>query len=204
MRLSLAEVGETKRGTICDMVAKTAARLPLVTLAASNDDLSLAALVNMLTRLSEATRGNMRLLIDRPVTPYLTVPANDATRNVLTPQSVAMGWAAANDIDVVACADTVATAAVLTDPWAGNVGPSICRWHFVARKALCAMQEAPGATHVGVFDRWTASSRGAAYSLDHVTHDQISRMTIHMGCDVPVSSSPSVGKAPFHWMLPTR
>ncbi len=204
MRSSLDEMGEMKRGAICDMVAKTAARLPLVTLAASNDDLSLAALVSMLARLSEATRGNMRVLVDRPVTPYLTVSANDGAVNLLTPQSIAVGWAAANDIDVVACADTVAPAAVLIDPWASNVGPSICRWHLVARKALSAMQEAPGATHVGVFDRWTASGRGAAYSLDHVTDNQVPRMTIHMGCNVPVSGSLEVGKAPFHWMLPTK
>lgn len=198
MRSALDHHDQLRRSFLYDFVAQIAGKTPLVTVAASNDDMSFAAVIKMLDSLKAATRGQVRLLVDRPVNDQLNIPGS----TTFSVQAIATAWAAANDVDVESCADTVANQAVLTDPWAIDPSSSIRRWHYVARNVVNAVNRVSLATHVGVFDQWTASRNGVDRSLRHVTDYQFPRVTIHMGGNVPVSQG--VGQASFDWMVPLK
>lgn len=202
---NLDRAAAAKRDVLCDFVAAKAARAQLVTIAASNDDLPLSALVSMLERLRVAKREAVRLIVNIPLNPYLSVPANDSEADVLpSAPSVAASWAATNNIDVVSCAQRPVPADVLHDPWENNPSASILYWHWLAREVIQHLKQEPDVTHIGIFDDWTASGRGVSYSLDHVTSQEVSRVTLHMGADVPGTSNRRINKAPFRWMLPLK
>lgn len=199
-----ARVDGSKRDVVYDVVARNAVRARLITLAASNDDLPLTALLAMLGKLRQVTRGAMRLVVDRPLTHDALLSANDAS--ALTAQRVAVGWAAANDVEVVSCANKPAPADVLTDPWARDpsASRSIRYWHALAHNVVDLLREERVARHVAIFDEWTASGRGVGYSLDHVTDIAFPKVSLHMGCDLPSTVDRNIQQAPFDWRLPIK
>jgi hypothetical protein len=202
---NLDRAAAAKRDVLCDFVAAKAARAQLVTIAASNDDLPLSALVSMLERLRIAKRDAVRLIVNIPLNDYLGTPANDSVADELpSAPIVGASWAAASNIDVVSCAQRPVPADVLHDPWENNPSASILYWHWLAREVIQQIKKEPEVTHIGIFDDWTASARGVSYSLGHVTNQEVPRVTLHMGADVPGTSNRRINKAPFRWMLPLK
>lgn len=195
---------EAKREFALQIVAEAAVKNQLITLAASNDNVSIGALVGMLDRLKRATQRDLHVVIDGPPSNF---PANDIDVGHISSsnyQLAALQWCVDRGVGVSSLSPVTPPPIVNSDPWRLDPKAAICHWHAMARELDRVRAEVPRyPIIVGVFKQWTASRRGIGLSIRHVAHP-ITRTSIHVGSGIPVSVDPDVGQAQYSWVVPTR
>ncbi len=195
-----------KRESALEVVARSAVKKQLITIAASNDNVSVSALVEMLDRLKRATQRDLHVVVDGPSSNFIQ-PANDIdadpTRSV-NYQLAALQWCVDQGVSVSSLSTVTPPQIVDGDPWQLDPGVAIRHWHSLARELDRVRVEVPRyPIIVGVFKEWTASRRGISRSIRHVAKP-ITRTSIHMGSNIPVSVDPDVGQASYSWVVPIR
>ncbi len=195
-----------KRESALEVVAQNAVKKQLITIAASNDNLSVVALVEMLDRLKRATQREVHVVVDCPPSNFVQ-PANDIDADPVQSsnyQSAALQWCVDQGVGVSSLSTVTPPQIVDGDPWQDDPKAAICHWHALARELDRVRVQVPRyPIIVGVFKEWTASRRGISRSIRHVARP-ITRTSIHMGSNIPVSVDPYVGQAPYSWVLPIR
>lgn len=195
-----------KRESTLRIVAESAVRHQLITLAASNDNFSISALVGMLDRLRKATQRDLHVVIDSPPSDFAQ-PANDIDADPVQSSSyqlAALRWCVDRGVEVSSLSTVTPPHVIDGDPWQLDPQVAISHWHALARELDRVRAEVPRyPIIVGILKQWTASSRGICRSIRHVAQP-ITRTSIHVGSGIPVSVDPDVGQAQYSWVVPTR